>query len=57
MKKLLLRNIKSPTQDYIVRERMNLFSQAFFESLLWTRALVSKRQKNDHVEFQARLCF
>ena len=57
MKKLLLRNIKSPTQDYIVRERMNLFSQAFFKSLLWTRALVSKRQKNDHVEFQARLCF
>lgn len=52
MKKLLLRNIKSPTQDYIVRERMNLFSQAFFENLLWTRALFSKRQKNDRVNFR-----
>ena len=50
MKKLLLRNIKSPTQDYIVRERMRVKTLEFIQSSIFQeptmdQGSILKRQK------------
>lgn len=50
MKKLLLRNSKSPTQDYIVRERMRVKTLEFIQSSIFReptmdQSIILKRQK------------